>query len=142
MTPKTLTQNLLLWGAALALAVLLSFLSGIAAHWPEGGSVDWRNVLLGVIQTILTTAPIVAAGFGLPRLGRESLSALVSEVGPSVAKATLEDEATRQMTGDPHPAVVPDLADEVVARIKAEMARDALISQPPRFLPGVERTTG
>ena len=57
MTPQTTAQNLLLWGAALALAVLLSFLSGIATHWPDGGQIDWRGVALDVIQTILTTAP-------------------------------------------------------------------------------------
>ena len=65
MTPRNLTQNLLYWSAALAVAVLLSFLSGIATHWPESGPIDWRGVLLGVVQTLLTSIPIVAAGFGL-----------------------------------------------------------------------------
>lgn len=99
MTPATTTQNLLLWGAALGLAVLLSFLSGVATHWPEGGAIDWRGVALDVIQTILTTAPLVAAGFGLPRIGKEPIAALVSQVGPGPAQAALENEATRQETG-------------------------------------------
>lgn len=104
MTPRTTAQNLLLWGAALAVSVLLSFLSGLATHWPESGIIDWRGVWLDVIQTVLTTAPIVAAGLGLPRLGKEQVATLVSQVGAGPAKAALEVEAIRQAAGTIDPA--------------------------------------
>lgn len=119
MTPTTTTQNLLYWAAALGVAVLLSFLSGVATHWPEGGPIDWRGVVLDVVQTLLTTVPLVAAGFGLPRLGKESIAGLVSTVGPGPAKAALEDEADRQ-AGIPG-RLDPSTVQQIVAAVKAEM---------------------
>ncbi len=116
MTPQTTNQNLLVWAGALALAVLLSFLSGVATHWPEDGGIDWRGVTLDVIQTILTTAPLVAAGLGLPRLGKEGIASLVSEVGAGQAKAVLEVEAIRQQTGVHGPTAddaIQDRAEEL-----------------------------
>ncbi len=101
MTPKTTAQNLLLWGAALGVSLILSLLYGIALHWPEGGTVDWRSVWMGVIQTALTEIPIVAAGLGLPRLGKEPIAALSSEVGYTTAKDALTIAAIRQSTGLP-----------------------------------------
>ncbi len=99
MTPATRTQNLLLWGGALAVSVVVAFLSGVATHWPEGGPIDWRGVALDVIQVALSVIPIVAAGLGLPRLGKEGVATLVSEVGTRQATAVLEVEAVRQATG-------------------------------------------
>jgi hypothetical protein len=138
VTPATTTQNLLLWGIALALAILLSFLSGVATHWPENGPIDMRGVLLDVIQTILTTVPLVAAGLGLPRLGREDISSLVSDVGKGQAKAVLEVEAVRQATGvtATRPLSTEDVGT-LVAAVKAEMLRDpsgADPLEPPAFL--------
>lgn len=115
MTPKTTTQNLMLWGAAFGLAVLLSALSGIATHWPEGGSVDWRGVTLDVIQTILTTAPLVAAGFGLPRLGKESIAALVSDIGKDRAQDALEVTAA---TGQVRPGAQVPTARELALEME------------------------
>lgn len=111
MTPKNKTENLLIWGAALGVAVLLSFLSGIATHWPDTG-IDWRGVFLDVIQTILTTAPIVAAGLGLPRIGKEGVASLVSEVGTEKAKDVLAIEAIKQDTG-----VTTTMTDRDIERI-------------------------
>jgi hypothetical protein len=125
MTPQTLTQNLLYWAAALGVAVLLSFLSGLATHWPAAGPIDWRGVWLDVIQTLLTTVPIVAAGFGLPRLGKEGIASLVSEVSSGQAKTALQVEAIRQKTGVQGPTAKADddsetLADRVWALPLAE----------------------
>lgn len=122
MLPKTITQNLLLWGAAFAIAVLLSALASIAENWPAGAGIDWRAVCLDVIKTILTTVPIIAAGFGLPRLGREPISALVNEVGAPQAKAALEVEAIRQATGVAGPPAPPQMpsAQEIAAALEDE----------------------
>lgn len=124
MTPKTTSQNLLYWAGALAVAVLLSFLSGIATHWPESGSIDWRGVVLDVVQTLLTTVPLVAAGFGLPRLGKEEVASLTSQVGTANATAALQDEAARQQGNDPAPlsdADIGRLADAVLKKRSAEL---------------------
>ena len=123
MTPKTTTQNLMLWGAAFLLAVLLSLLSGIATHWPAGGSIDWRGVALDVIQTILTTAPLVAAGLGLPRLGKEGVAALSSRVGTPAAIAALADEADRQ-AGIPVPTYLTDTDIDRITRRGLELMRE------------------
>lgn len=122
MTPKTTRQNLLYWAGALGVAVLLSFLGGLAQHWPEGGDVDWRGVVLDVAATLAATVPLVAAGLGLPRLGKEGLAGLVSEVGVGQAKAVLEVEAIRQQTGVS--GLTPEQTADIVAAIKAEMIRD------------------
>jgi hypothetical protein len=125
--PKTLSQNLLLWCAAFALAVLLSLLSGIATHWPEGGMIDWRGVWLDVIQTIVTALPIVAAGLGLPALGKEAPAYLAHQVGQPTAVAALEQAATVQAVSDvPTPAAADLLADRIYDRIAAK-----LVGAPP-----------
>lgn len=113
MTPATTRQNLLLWAGALAVSVLLAFLTGIATHWPEGGTIDWRGVCLDVIQVLLSVIPIVAAGLGLPRIGKEPIAALVSEVGTNQAKAALEVEAIKQQMDMSAP---PDVSQESPAR--------------------------
>lgn len=112
MTPQNKTQNLMLWAAALGVAILLSFLGALAQQLPGDDPIRWRQVWLNVIQTILTTAPIVAAGFGLPRLGKEGVASLVSEVGTENAKAALEGEADRQAG-----AGAPALSDEDIDRL-------------------------
>lgn len=93
--PKTTAQNIVYWVGALALTVVLALLTGIATHWPEGGPIDWRGVWLDVIQVLLSTLPVVAAGLGLPRLGRERVARAVSEVGPQRAQAVLQEEIYR-----------------------------------------------
>lgn len=123
MTPKTLNQNLLLWAAAFALAVLLSFLSGIATHWPKGEGIDWQGVWLDVIQTILTTAPIIAAGWGLPRLGKEEVAVLSSAVGHDAAVDALQTARIQQaVSGDPTvplpPMILTQVADEIERRLR------------------------
>lgn len=137
MTPKSTTENLLYWAAALAVAVLLSALSGIATHWPEGGSIDLRAVTLDVIQTLLAAVPIVAAGFGLPRLGKEQAAALISKVGTQNAVDALHDEVDRQ-AGIPQSILLSQdqlqqVADELEARMKAtyddDRAADARIRE-------------
>lgn len=122
MTPKTPTQNLLLWGAALLAAIVLAFLGGIAAHWPENGSIDWRGVILDTIRSILTASPFVLAGLGLPMLGKENIAALVHEIGPGPAQAALEVEAVKQATGIT--GLAPEQVADIVAAVKAEMVRD------------------
>jgi hypothetical protein len=121
VNPETKTQNLLLWGAALGIALLLSFVSGVMTHWPEAGGIDWRGVWLDVGQTVVTVVPIVAAGLGLPRLGREDISALVSQVGRGTAKAALEVAATRQVADDPlppiHPEMTPGQTDQLLTLV-------------------------
>jgi hypothetical protein len=118
MTPKTTTQNLLLWAAAFALAIVLSFLGALAEQLPGDAPINWRIVLLNVVQTILSTAPIIAAGFGLPRLGKEPIAALVHEVGAGPAKSALEVEAVKQATG-----VNTTLTDADVERVTDELLR-------------------
>jgi thiamine transporter ThiT len=122
VTPKTTQQNLLYWAGALALAVVLSFLSAIAINWPAGGSVDWRAVALAVIATVVSLSPIVAAGLGLPMLGKEQQAYLSHQVGQTAATAALEQAAVGQVTTA---AVTPDqvavlVADELERRMKAE----------------------
>lgn len=95
MTPKTTAQNIAYWIGALALTTVLALLTGIATHWPEGGSIDWRGVWLDVIQVLLSTLPVVAAGLGLPRLGREQIARTVSDIGPKRAQAVLQDVVYR-----------------------------------------------
>ena len=132
MIPRTTAQNLVLWGVAFAVAVLLSFLSGLATHWPESGDIEWRGVWLDVIQTILTTVPIIAAGLGLPTLGKEAVTHLASQVGTGQATAALEVEAVKQATG--LPPTVPatfstDQVDQISRRIlelRDERAADRL----------------
>lgn len=96
MTPRTTGQNIVLWIGALLITTFLALLSGIATHWPEGGLIDWRGVWLDVIQVLLSAVPLVAAGLGLPRLGREGVASLVSEVGPRRAQAILQDNVPRR----------------------------------------------
>jgi hypothetical protein len=125
MTPETRTQNLILWGIALAVAVLLSFLSGIATHWPRSGEIDWQGVVLDVIQTVLTTVPLVAAGLGLPRLGKEDIAVLGSAVGHDAAVDALQTARIQQaVSGDPSvplpPMIVTQVADEIERRMKLE----------------------
>jgi hypothetical protein len=140
VTPSTTAQNLVLWGAAFMGAVILSALSAIATHWPAGGPIDWRAVVLDVIQTILSTAPLLAAGLGLPRLGHEPVAALVSQVGTTQAQAALEVEAVKQATGITAEPLTAEQRRLIVADLKAEMTRDPegddpLIARPPRWLP-------
>jgi hypothetical protein len=167
MTPSTTMQNLVLWGAAFMGAVILSALSAVATHWPVNGSIDWRGVTLDVIQTILSTAPLVVAGLGLPRLGHEPVAALVSQVGTANAQAALETEAVKQAVGGASDEpFTPEQVDQIAGRLlelRAEHEPPAdddappsggvqegpsgvhssgLISQPPRFLNRVERTAG
>lgn len=139
MTPKNKTENLLYWGAALAVSILLAFLSGVATHWPESGQIDWRGVWLDVIQAVLTAAPFVIAGLGLPRLGKEPIANLVSKVGAGNARVALEEEADRQ-AGIPAPLDNSTVA-QVVAAVKAEMLRDPEGTDPPRFLDRAKRTS-
>lgn len=119
MTPKNKTENLLLWGAALGLAVVLSFLSALAQQLPGEAPINWRVIWLAVISTILTTAPLVAAGFGLPRIGKEEVAGLVSAVGTENAKAALADEADRQAGVTP-PALTDTDIGRLAERVLAE----------------------
>lgn len=131
MTPDTTTKNLALWGAALAVSVLLAFLSGVATHWPENGPIDWRGVMLDVIQVIVSTLPIVAAGLGLPRLGKEAVASLTSKVGKDNAVAVLEMEADRQ-DGIPTPRRFTDEEiGELVGAVKAQMTREIRMGPKP-----------
>lgn len=138
MTPKTTQANLAYWAAALAGAVLLAFLTSITVNWPEDGSVDWRSVTLDVVQTLVTILPVVLAGLGLPRLGKEGVAALVNEVGTEQAKAALEVEAIKQETGVSGP--VRRLSDEDVDRLARrglELMREEAVAEAlsePAFL--------
>lgn len=136
MTPKTINQNLLLWSAALGVSVVLAFLTGVATHWPEGGSIDWRGVTLDVVQVLLSVIPVVAAGIGLPRLGKEGIASLVNEVGAPQAKAALEVEAIKQQTGVSGSSVptVAEIADEL------ERRRQARVEGRLKQMPGGRQT--
>jgi hypothetical protein len=137
VTPSTTTTNLLLWAGAMAGAIILSALSAIATHWPSGGAIDWRSVTLDVIQTILSTAPLLAAGLGLPRLGHEPVAALVSQVGTAQAQAALEVEAVKQATGITAEPLTAEqrrmIVDDLEARLKATPAdeHDYVTGTPP-----------
>jgi hypothetical protein len=102
---------------------------------------DWRAVVLDVIQTVLSTAPLLAAGLGLPRLGHEPVAALVSQVGTTQAQAALEVEAVKQATGHRAAPLTAEqrrmIVDDLEARLKATPAEsdDPLITRPPRWLP-------
>lgn len=117
MTPTSTRQSLLIWSGALALSVLLSFLSGIATHWPEGGPIDWRGVMLDVIQTVLSVAPVVAAGIGLPQFGKEAVTSLVKQIGTDKATDVLAVEAIRQDTGVVSTPIESTLSDEDIGRL-------------------------
>lgn len=132
MTPSTKTQNLALWGAALGVSVLLAFLSGIATHWPEQGSIDWRGVVLDVIQVLLSVIPVAAAGLGLPRLGKEGVASLVSEVGKEQAIAALEIEADRQ-AGIPSTVITVEQRAMILSDLKRELTRDPEGDDPVLF---------
>lgn len=143
MTPSTTQQNLALWGGALAVSLVLAFLSGVATHWPEAGPIDWRGVALDCIQVLLSELPIVAAGLGLPRLGKETVAALTSKVGTSNAVAVLSEERDRQ-AGIPVPSPLTDadlhhiaqsidigaLADRVLAENESRQTVAAETRQP------------
>lgn len=130
MTPSTLTANLSLWAAAFAGAIALSALASVARHWPEGAGVDWRAVTLDVIATILTTAPLVAAGLGLPRLGHEPVAALVSHIGKANAQAALEVEAVKQETGIRALPLTTEQRRLIVSDLKAELMATPAESDP------------
>lgn len=113
MKPKTKTQNLLLWLAAFLLAVLLSFLAALASQLPGDTPINWREVALDVINTIVSIAPVVAAGLGLPRLGGEIRANLVDEIGKEKATIVLEQMAE---TGRAPNIDYGMLADEILKR--------------------------
>jgi hypothetical protein len=122
MIPKTTTQNILLWLGALTLAVALALISSVADHWPEGGAIDWRLVYQDVSRTIVSLSPIVAAGLGLPALGKEAQAFLAHQVGQPTATAALEQAATVQATSDaPTPEAADILADRIYERIAAKL---------------------
>lgn len=93
MTPKTKIENLLIWVAAVFLALLLSFLGSWveqASSIPPEQSINWRSIWIDVVQSLLYLAPIVGAGLGLPRLGKEQIASMVSDLGKEEAVARLE----------------------------------------------------
>lgn len=97
MTPNTKTKNLLIWGAALLLALFLAFVGSWveqASTIPEDQAINWRRVWIDVAKSLLTLAPVVAAGLNLPRLGKEQVATMVNELGKDEALHRLETPVT------------------------------------------------
>lgn len=96
MTPKTLKANLLAYGGAVAVALLISFLTSLSKELPGNDPIHWRTIFLDVVLSLLNVLPAIGLTTILPRVGREPVSALADKVGPSKAKAVLKKEADRQ----------------------------------------------
>ena len=86
LIPTNKYQTLLLWVAAFIVAIMLSFLTALSKQLSGTDPINWRPVFLDVIDTVITVIPIIAAGLGLPRLGKETLNNLVTQVGDKKAK--------------------------------------------------------
>lgn len=109
--PKTKLQTSLLWLAALLISVFISFLAALSEQLKGMEPIQWRVILYDVIQTLLAGIPFVVAGLGLPRLGSEQYTALVSEIGTEKATKVLEQLAISE------PKIDYDrLADEILER--------------------------
>jgi hypothetical protein len=72
----------------------------------------WRPLAATFVTTLFGTLATAAGTAFRPKAGREDISGLVSEVGPTAAKAALEDEAVRQTTG-----VMTPLSDDDIDRL-------------------------
>lgn len=95
LTPKTTKQNLLYWAAAISFALLISFTTALVQELNVitiDDSIRWRVILLSVLEDILNMAPLVAAGLGLPRLGKEHIASKVSQLGTTEAEARLYED--------------------------------------------------
>lgn len=113
ITPKTLTQNLILWGLALLVSVLLAILNPLGEQMSTDEPIRWRSIFVSVIHTLTTVIPIVAAGFGLPKLGGEVPNALIKEVGHDKAIDVLTDVAASQGASRPY-VNLTELAKELL----------------------------
>lgn len=96
MTPKTLKANLLAYGGAIALALLISFLTSLSRELPGDDPIHWRTITLDVVLSLLNVLPAIGLTAALPRVGREPVAALADKVGPAKAKAVLKKEVDRQ----------------------------------------------
>lgn len=90
-----------LWYVAIAVgaAVMASGLQ-LGAVLGGEGEILWRPLAATFVTTLFGTLATAAGTSLRPKAGREDISRLVSNVGPAAAKAVLEDEVTRQETGD------------------------------------------
>lgn len=96
LIPQNKTQTVLMWLLALLGAITLAFLSSLAQQLPGSEPINWRTIALDVINVIISSAPFVAAGLGLPRLGAENRARLINEIGADRAVDVLEQEAQTQ----------------------------------------------
>lgn len=78
------------WLFAIIFSVILSFLTSLAAQLSTTESINWRTIILDVLNNILAMAPLVAAGLGLPRLGKEHIASMVSNLGADEAEYRLK----------------------------------------------------
>lgn len=118
MTPHNTTQNLLLWAIALVVSVIVAFLTSLNQQLGGTDDINWRPILSDVIKTLLVAIPVVAAGFGLPRIGHEEQAALVSELGKDRATEALQYAARGEI--QPNTSVVEILGRSIDAEILAE----------------------
>jgi hypothetical protein len=123
LAPKTLNQNILLWVGAFLTALLLAFINSLIKQLPGDLPINWRTIAFDVLTTVSTTVPIIAAGLGLPALGKELETRLISKVGTDTAKEVLQDAATgntkpREILYNTGDVTVQEMARSLLAEIK------------------------
>jgi len=131
MTPNTKTKNLLIWGAALLLSLFLAFVGSWveqASTIPAEQPINWRSVWIDVGKALLAIAPVVAAGFNLPRFGREEVSSRVSNLGKEEAIARLDTPPIDSV----QPTTPAELANAVIPHINIDALANAVINENRR----------
>lgn len=97
------------------------------------GEILWRPLAATFVTTLFGTMATAAGTSLRPKAGREDISGLVSEVGPTAAKAALEVEAVKQATGVEttlSDADVGRLADELLRKRAEDLERRFPLAQP------------
>jgi len=145
LTPKTTTQNLLLYGVALLVSIFLAFLASLAKQLAGTDPINWRPILLDVITVIGAEVPFVVAALGLPNIGSEARALLTKRIGTDAATDALQTVALNK---DNIAVVTPttvankidpiDIADKVdldalAAAILDEKQRRENVSNQPKI---------
>lgn len=76
LMPKSPSQNLITWFAVLLIYLTLSFLSTVSiqlSNTPDNEPLNWRPIIINIANDLVTIIPVVAAGLGLPALGKEQV---------------------------------------------------------------------
>lgn len=81
-SPKNRKQNLLAWLGAIAISLFVAFASAAVVELQKPKEQrDIAPVLVAVLNTALSLAPVVAIGLGLPQLGNEKTLQALKEKG-------------------------------------------------------------